>query len=326
MNAADNRLRTDTPTRRKRPGLVPSLTERSVNGPEQSSPWPIPPHSPRMWLFVVVSTESGAYNRTSSRIPHPLFLVMALFADKIGLVMGVANDRSIAWAMSQALYAEGAELAFTHLPSPTSERRVRELVDPHGPKIVLPCNVQKDDDIARVCDAIRDVYGRFDLLVHSIAFAPPQELREPYVQTSRAGWHLAMDVSVYSLVAVCRAAATLMTDGGAILTISYYGGEKVIPGYNVMGVCKAALEHSVRYLAWDLGRKQIRVNCISAGPLSRHRNGTIAGFDELRERVWPKSPLGRNIEAEDLGATGLYLLQRSVARRHRRDGSRRLRI
>ena len=231
-----------------------------------------------------------------------------MFAGKIGLVMGVANDRSIGWAISQALYAEGAELAFTHLPSPSNERRVRELVGPHGPKVLLPCDVQKDEDIARLFDAIRDAYGRLDFLVHSIAFAPPQELRNPYVEMSRAGWHLAMDISVYSLVAVSRAAAPLMTDGGAILTISYYGGEKVVPGYNVMGVCKAALEHSVRYLAWDLGRQRIRVNCISAGPMRTLSAAGIAGFDELREHAAKKAPLGRNVDPDDLGAAGLYLL------------------
>ena len=233
---------------------------------------------------------------------------MSMFAGKIGLMMGVANDRSIGWAISQSLYAEGAELAFTHLPSPSNQRRMATLVKEHGPKIVLPCDVQKDADIARLFEEIRNVYGRLDFLVHSIAFAPPQELRRPYVEMSREGWRLAMDISVYSLVAVCRAAAPLMTDGGAILTISYYGGEKVIPGYNVMGACKAALEHSVRYLAWDLGPKQIRVNCISAGPLRTLSAAGIAEFDELREHAAKKSPLGRNIEAEDLGATGLYLL------------------
>jgi len=233
---------------------------------------------------------------------------MALFDGKIGLVMGVANDRSIAWALSQALYAEGAELAFTHLPGPSNERRVHELVDPHGPKIVMPCNVQKDEDIVRVCDTIRDVYGRLDFLIHSIAFAPPQELRKPYIEMSRDGWHLAMDISVYSLVAACRAAAPLMTEGGSIVSISYYGGEKVIPGYNVMGVCKAALEHTARYLAWDLGRQKIRVNCISAGPMRTLSAAGIAGFDELREHAMQKAPLARNIDAQDLGATGLYLL------------------
>jgi enoyl-[acyl-carrier protein] reductase I len=151
-------------------------------------------------------------------------------------------------------------------------------------------------------------YGRLDFLVHSIAFAPPQELNNPYVQISREGWHWAMDVSVYSLVAACRAAAPLMTDGGRIVTLSYVGGEKVIPGYNVMGVCKAALEHSVRYLAWDLGRKNIRVNCISAGPLRTLSAAGIAGFDQLREHAVHKSPLGRNVEAKEIGATALYLL------------------
>jgi len=233
---------------------------------------------------------------------------MGMFSNKIGLVMGVANDHSIAWAISEALYAEGAELAFTHLPSPSNERRVRELVGPHRPKVVLPCDVQKDPDVARVFDTLRDVYGRLDFLIHSIAFAPPQELRKPYVEMSRAGWHLAMDISVYSLVLACRAAAPLMTAGGAIVTISYYGGEKVIPGYNVMGVCKAALEHSVRYLAWDLGRQNIRVNCISAGPLRTLSAAGIAGFDELRQHAAQKAPLGRNIDPKELGAAGLYLL------------------
>jgi enoyl-[acyl-carrier protein] reductase I len=233
---------------------------------------------------------------------------MSMFAGKIGLMMGVANEWSIGWAISQALYAEGAELAFTHLPSPSCQRRVTALVEAHGPKLVLPCDVQKDADVARLFEEIGRVYGRLDFLVHSIAFAPPQELRRPYVEMSREGWHLAMDISVYSLVAVCRAAAPLMSDGGAMLTISYYGGEKVIPGYNVMGVCKAALEHSVRYLAWDLGSKQIRVNCISAGPLRTLSAAGIAGFDELREHAAKKSPLGRGIDKEDLGATALYLL------------------
>jgi enoyl-[acyl-carrier protein] reductase I len=233
---------------------------------------------------------------------------MGLFAGKIGLVLGVANDHSIAWAVSEALYAEGAELAFTHLPSPSGERRVRQLVESHQPKVVVPCDVQKEEDIARVFDLMRDVHGRCDFLVHSVAFAPPQELRSPYLQMSRVGWHLAMDISVYSLVAVCRAAAPLMTGGGQIITLTYYGGEKVIPGYNVMGVCKAALEHSVRYLAWDLGRQNIRVNCISAGPLRTLSAAGIAGFDELREHAVQKAPLGRNVEVKEIGATALYLL------------------
>jgi enoyl-[acyl-carrier protein] reductase I len=175
---------------------------------------------------------------------------MGLFDGKIGLVMGLANDRSIAWAISQALYAEGAELAFTHLPGPSSQRRVSQLLGQYQPKIVLPCDVQKDEDLDRVFQQLGETYGKINFFVHSVAFAPPQELRNPYVQMSREGWRLAMDISVYSLVGASRRAAPLMSEGGTIITISYYGGEKVMPGYNVMGVCKAALEHSVRYLAW----------------------------------------------------------------------------
>jgi enoyl-[acyl-carrier protein] reductase I len=234
--------------------------------------------------------------------------MMPTFAGKIGLVMGVTNERSIAWAMTEALYAEGADLGFTHLPSPSCERRVRNLVEPHGARLILPCDVQKDEDIARVFDTARETYGRLDFLIHSIAFSPPQELKNPYVQMSRAGWHLAMDVSVYSFVAVCRAAAPLMTSGGSILTLSYYGGEKVIPGYNVMGVCKAALEHSVRYLAWDLGRQQIRVNAISSGPMRTLSASGIAHFDDMRDHAVQRSPLGRYLDPADLGRAALYLL------------------
>jgi len=233
---------------------------------------------------------------------------MALFDNKIGMVMGVANDRSIAWAMSQALWAEGAELAFTHLPSQSAERRVRKLTDAHDPKIVLPCDVQKDDDIARVFATVEKTYGRLDFLIHSIAFAPPQELRSPYVEMSREGWHLAMDISAYSLVACSREASRLMTDGGSIITVSYYGGEKVIPGYNVMGVCKATLEHSVRYLAWDLGPKGIRVNAISAGPMKTLSSAGISDFDQMQNHAAQRSPLRRNVEFRELADTAVYLL------------------
>jgi enoyl-[acyl-carrier protein] reductase I len=233
---------------------------------------------------------------------------MPLFTDKIGLVLGVANDHSIAWSMSEALWAEGAELGFTHLPSPSGERRVRNLVGPRSPRLLMPCDVQKDEDIASLFEAAKEIYGRLDFVIHSVAFAPPQELRNPYVQMSRAGWHLAMDISVYSLVAVCRAAAPLMTPSGAIVTLSYFGGEKVVPGYNVMGVCKAALEHSVRYLAWDLGRQNIRVNAISAGPVRTLSTAGISHFGELQEHAARRSPLGRNVDMKELGTTGLYLL------------------
>lgn len=233
---------------------------------------------------------------------------MDRFRGKIGLIMGLANDRSIAWAISAALFAEGAELAFTHLPGPSSERRVRQLLGDRGVRLVLPCDVQRDEDISRVFDAVREAYGRLDFLVHSVAFAPPQELRNPYVDMSRAGWHLSMDISVYSLVASCRAAASLMGQGGTIITLSYFGGEKVVPGYNVMGVCKAALEHSVRYLSWDLGRRKIRINTLSAGPMRTLSTAGMAHFDELHKHAIEKSPLGRAVEPAELGTTALYLL------------------
>ena len=233
---------------------------------------------------------------------------MGTFTDKIGLVMGVASDHSIAWALSEALYDEGAQLAFTYMPGEHNERRVRQLVEPHAADLVLPCDVKRDEDIEQVFQKVERACGRLDFLVHSIAFAPPAELRNPYVQTSRQGWHLAMDTSVYSLVAVCRAAAPLMKGGGSIMTISYFGGEKVLPGYNLMGVCKAALEHSVRYLAWDLGGQNIRINAISAGPMRTISTAGIADFDKLRDHSAQKSPLRRNITAKDVGSTGLYLL------------------
>jgi enoyl-[acyl-carrier protein] reductase I len=234
---------------------------------------------------------------------------MGMFSDKVGLVMGVANDHSIAWAISQALWAEGAELGFTHLPSPSSERRIRKLVDAREPNVLLPCDVQKDEDIARVFEAVREAYGRLDFLVHSIAFAPPHELRKPYVETSREGWHLAMDISAYSLVAVCQAAAPLFSEGAGVITISYIGGEQVVPGYNLMGVCKATLEHTVRYLAWDLGQlNNVRVNAISAGPMRTLSSAGIAGFDKIREHATAKSCLGRIVEPSELGTTALYLL------------------
>ena len=185
---------------------------------------------------------------------------------------------------------------------------MRRLVESRAPRVVLPCDVQRDEDIARVFEAVRAAYGRLDFLIHAVAFAPPQDLRQAYLQSSRAGWHLAMDISVYSLVAACRAAAPLMTGGGAVVTISYFGGEKVIPGYNLMGVCKAALEHSVRYLAWDLGRQNIRVNAISAGPMRTLSAVGIADFDTLRQHAAEKAPLGRNVDPQELGAAGLYLL------------------
>jgi enoyl-[acyl-carrier protein] reductase I len=233
---------------------------------------------------------------------------MGLFSGKHGLIMGVANDRSIAWAMSKALFAEGAELSFTHKPVPSSERRLRRQVEEHDPKLVLPCDVRNDEDLDQVFQAVNEDIGRLDFLVHSIAFAPPQELRNPYYQTSRAGWFEAMEISAYSLVAVCQRAAPLMTEGGTIVTVTYFGGEKVIPGYNLMGVCKATLEHSVRYIAWDLGRQNIRVNALSAGPMRTLSTAGLPHFEKMQAHHAEHSSLGRNVTFEELGKTGLFLL------------------
>jgi enoyl-[acyl-carrier protein] reductase I len=249
------------------------------------------------------------FTDTSPR-PAPRKPPEKLFTGKVGLVTGVANDRSIAWAIAKALRREGAEMAYTFLPGVSNQRRVTKLVRCQAPKVLLPCDVQSDGDIARVFQTLGKTYGKIDFLVHSIAFAPPAELRKPYLESTRKGWHLAMDISAYSLVAFCREARHILADNATIVTISYFGGEKVMPGYNLMGVCKAALEHSVRYLAWDLGRlgRNVRINAISAGPMRTLSSVGISEFDRMRDHAAEKACLNRNVTFEELGATGLYLL------------------
>ena len=232
---------------------------------------------------------------------------MGILAGKKGVIFGVANERSIAWAISEALHAEGAELAFTYAGE-ILEKRVRPLAEGIGAKIILPCDVTKDDEIERVFATLKQEWGGLDILVHAIAYANREDLANPYVQTSRAGFHLALDVSSYSLVALTRHAAPLMEGRkGSILTMTYLGAEKVIPNYNVMGVAKAALEASVRYLAYDLGPKGIRVNAISAGPIKTLAAAGIAGFKDMLHYAAERAPLKRNIDAEEVGRTALYL-------------------
>src|SRR3972149_10694958 len=204
---------------------------------------------------------------------------MELLKGKRGVIFGVANERSIAWAIAEALHREGAELAFTYAGE-ILEKRVRPLAEGIGAKIILPCDVTKDEEIARVFDTLRNEWGGLDILIHAIAYAAKEDLSNPYVQTSRQGFHLALDVSAYSLVVLSRHAAALMEGRqGSILTMTYMGAEKVIPPYNVMGVAKAALEASVRYLAYDLGPQGIRVNALSAGPM---RTLSGAGVSDAR--------------------------------------------
>ena len=233
---------------------------------------------------------------------------MGLFTGKKGMVFGVANDFSIAWAITRKLLDEGAEVGFTHLPGDKMERRVRKLADPIGAKLITPCDVQKDEDIARVFAEARQVYGKIDFVLHSIAFAPIDDLKCPFVSASREGFKTAMDISVYSLAAVSRYAAESMPNGGAIATLTYFGGERVVSGYNLMGVCKAALDAAVKYLAYDLGPKNIRVNGLSAGPVKTLAASAVGDSDKLAGLYEAVSPLGRNITREEVGSAGMFLL------------------
>jgi enoyl-[acyl-carrier protein] reductase I len=233
---------------------------------------------------------------------------MGIFSGKKGMILGVANDFSIAWAITQKLLAEGAEVGFTHLPGDKMERRVRKLADPIGAKLVTPCDVQKDDDVARVFAQAEETYGSLDFVLHSIAFAPLDDLKCSFVDASREGFKTAMDISVYSLAIVARHAARVMREGGSILTLTYLGGERVIPGYNLMGVCKAALDASVKYLAYDLGPKKIRVNAVSAGPVKTLAASAVGDFEDLAGLYVAVSPLGRNITREEVGAAGMFML------------------
>jgi enoyl-[acyl-carrier protein] reductase I len=232
---------------------------------------------------------------------------------KRGIVFGVANQRSIAWAIAQAWAREGAGLAFTYQGERVKEN-VAELARAFGADtLILPCDVTKDEEIAAVFKTVGEKFGKLHLLLHSVAFAPKDALEGEFVNTTREAFRVAHDVSAYSLVALARAAALLMTDGGSILAMSYYGAEKVIPHYNVMGVAKAALEASTRYLAYDLGPKKIRVNCISAGPVNTLAARGIAGFSEILKHYEEHTPLKRNVLPEELGATGVFLASDGAA-------------
>src|SRR4051795_9909396 len=233
---------------------------------------------------------------------------MGLFTGKKGVVLGVANDFSIAWAITQKLLAEGAEVGFTHLPGEKMERRVRKLSDPIGAKMLVSCDVSKDEDIAHTFEVARNTYGELDFVLHSIAFAPIEDLKGPFVKASREGFKTAMDISVYSLAIVARHAADAMPEGGAIATLTYFGGERVVAGYNLMGVCKAALDASVRYLAYDLGPKNIRVNGLSAGPVKTLAASAVGDADKLAGLYEAVAPLGRNITRDEVGASGMFLL------------------
>jgi enoyl-[acyl-carrier protein] reductase I len=232
------------------------------------------------------------------------------FEGKRGLVLGVANRRSIAWAIAKRLADEGASLAFTY-QGERIEGGVRKLAESVGSPLVTACDVREDEDVARVVAKTGEAFdGQLDLLVHSVAFAAAEDLEGRFTDTPRDRFWLALDVSAYSLVAVARAAEPLLeaAGGGSVLTMTYLGGVRAVPHYNVMGVAKAALDASVRYLAWDLGQKNIRVNAISAGPVRTLAARSIAGFPTMEAIVEERSPLHRRIEADDVGAAAAFLL------------------
>ncbi len=238
---------------------------------------------------------------------------MSLLAGKCGVVFGVANKRSIAWAIAQAWAGAGARLAFTYQGERLKEN-VEDLAGAFGPDTpILPCDVTRDEEIAAVFAEVGERFGTLHLLLHSVAFAPREALEGRFADTSREAFRIAHDVSAYSLVALTRAAAPLMTEGGSVVAMSYYGAAKVVPHYNVMGVAKASLEASCRYLAYDLGPQKIRVNCISAGPVNTLAARGISGFTEMLRQYETRSPLQRNVLPEELGATGAFLASDGAA-------------
>ncbi|MFC1673048.1 enoyl-ACP reductase FabI [Pseudomonadota bacterium] len=230
-----------------------------------------------------------------------------LMAGKKGLVMGVANNRSIAWGIVQHLHAQGAEVAFTY-QGEALKKRVEPLAAEVGSDFVLECDVTDAGSIERVFADIKDRWGSIDFVVHAIAYSDKEELKGRYIDTTRDNFLRTMDISVFSLTAVAKEAAAMMNEGGSIVTLSYYGAEKVIPHYNVMGVAKAALEASVRYLAEDLGRDGVRVNALSAGPMKTLAASGIGDFRYILKWNEYNSPMRRNVTLDDVGGAGLYLL------------------
>ncbi len=238
---------------------------------------------------------------------------MGLLDGKTALIFGVANERSIAWGIAQALPAQGARLGFSYAGE-ALEKRVRPLAESLGCDFVEPCDVTSDEQIAALAETVGQTFGQIDILIHSIAFARREELSGPFFQTSREGFRLAMDVSVYSFVALGRAFAPLMRPGGSMLCLTYYGAEKVVPGYNVMGVAKAALEAATRYLAYDFGPQNLRVNAISAGPIRTLAASGVGGFKTLYTQFASLAPLRQNVTIEDVGGAAVFLCSDLAAR------------
>jgi enoyl-[acyl-carrier protein] reductase I len=232
---------------------------------------------------------------------------MGLMTGKRGIIFGVANDMSIAWGIAQQLHEQGATMAFTYL-NEALEKRVRPLATSLGAELILPCNVADDNEIEAVFKELEAQWGQIDFVVHAVAFADRDDLKRPFSQTSRAGFALAMDISAYSLVAMAKYAVPLMSAGGSIVTLSYLGASRAVPNYNVMGVAKAALESSVRYLAAELGEQGIRVNAISAGPIRTLAASGIADFKKKIKLMDDFAPLRRTVTQNEVGNSAVYLL------------------
>jgi enoyl-[acyl-carrier protein] reductase I len=238
---------------------------------------------------------------------------MTILKGKTALIFGVANNRSIAWGITQAFHEQGATIGLSYAGE-MLERRVRPLAESIGCTFVEPCDVTKDDEIADVAKKARQEFGEIDILVHAIAFANRDELTGPYYNTSRDGFHLAMDISVFSFTALAKAFQPIFRPGGSMVTMTYYGGEKVSPHYNVMGVAKAALESSMRYLAYDFGPQGVRVNAISAGPVRTLAAAGVSGFKTMYRKFTEVAPLQQGITAEDVGQTAVYLCSDMAAK------------
>ncbi len=231
---------------------------------------------------------------------------MGLMTGKKGLIFGVSNTHGIAYGIAKQLFEEGAEIAFTYA-NEVMEKRVRPIAEEMNAKIILECDVTKEEDIKAVVAECEKVYGKLDFVVHAVAFAAREDLQGRFIETSRAGWDLAMGISAYSLISICRNVEPIMKEGGSIFALTYLGSQYVVANYNIMGVAKAALESSMRYLASDLGKKGVRVNCISAGAVKTLAASGIAGFGKMLKAATAKAPLGRNVSLEDVGRAGLYL-------------------
>ena len=228
---------------------------------------------------------------------------------KNALVTGIANNRSIAWGIAQQLHKAGANIGVTYLPDEKGkmEKKVAELVEPLNPSVFVPCNVQDDAQIQTAFDAIREKWGRIDILIHCLAFANKEDLTGSFADTSRAGFATALDISTFSLIKLCGAAKPLMTEGGSVVTLTYLGGVRVIPNYNLMGIAKAGLEMSVRYLAADLGPQNIRVNGISAGPIRTLASSAVGGILDMIHHVEEVAPLRRTVTQIEVGNAAAFL-------------------